>query len=103
MQVLDKIVLSLQEPSQTTVLWAKPMEGGFAFYLFDNGRWKAMNVVSDMGTPTTDDDTVADITNIPQIVQDEVSRQMEGHDDDVNDTHNASTSDDTEYPDVDMF
>lgn len=56
MRVLDHIVFSPTEPSSREVLWAKPMGGGFAFYLFD-GTWKPMKVVDNKGTPSTDDDT----------------------------------------------
>ena len=55
MRVIDHIVFSPTEPPQRDVLWAKPMGGGFAFYLFD-GTWKPMEVVDDKGTPSTDDD-----------------------------------------------
>lgn len=56
MRVIDKIVFSRTEPPYRDVIWAKPIEDGFAFYLFD-GRWKPMKVVNDQGTPSTDDDT----------------------------------------------
>ena len=55
MRVIDKTVFSPTEPSSREVLWAKPMGGGFAFYLFD-GTWKPMKVVDGKGTPSTDDD-----------------------------------------------
>jgi hypothetical protein len=56
MRVINKIMFSRTEPPYRDVIWAKPIEGGFTFYLFD-GRWKPMKVVSDHGTPSTDDDT----------------------------------------------
>ena len=56
MKVIDKIMFSRTEPSYRDVIWAKPIEGGFTFYLFD-GRWEPMKVVNDQGTPSTDDDT----------------------------------------------
>ncbi len=103
MKVLDKVVFSKTEPPMTNVLWIKPVQGGIAFYLFDDGRWKTANIVNDMGTPSTDDDEVADISNIPQIVQQEVATQMEGHDESVSDTHNTESSDTNDYPDVLLF
>ena len=56
MRVIDKIMFSRTEPPYRDVIWAKPIEEGFSFYLFD-GRWKPMKVVNDQGTPSTDDDT----------------------------------------------
>ena len=56
MRVIDKIMFSPTEPHYRDVIWAKPIEEGFSFYLFD-GRWKPMKVVNDQGTPSTDDDT----------------------------------------------
>lgn len=100
MKVLDKIVFSKTEPPQTNVLWIKPVQGGVAFYLFDDGRWKTANIVNDMGTPTTDDDEVADISNIPQMVQEETSKYLATHDTDVKDVHQTSSLDDNEYPEV---
>lgn len=44
------------EPPVTDVIWAKPVEDGFAFYLFD-GTWKPMKLMDGHGTPSTDDDT----------------------------------------------
>ena len=62
-----------------------------------------MNIVNDMGTPTTDDDMNTDISNIDQIVESEVERQLQGHDAAVGDTHNAPSSDDRDYPVVALF
>lgn len=56
MRVIDKIMFSRTEPPYRDVIWAKPIEEGFSFYLFD-GRWKPMKIVNDHGTPSTDDDT----------------------------------------------
>lgn len=57
MLVLDKIVFSKNEPSVTTVLWAKPVGDSYTFYLFDGGKWNPLQVVNSQGTPTINDDT----------------------------------------------
>ena len=56
MRVIDKIMFLPTEPPVTDVIWAKPVEDGFAFYLFD-GTWKPMKLMDGKGTPSTDDDT----------------------------------------------
>ena len=56
MRVIDKIMFLPTEPPVTNVIWAKPVEDGFAFYLFD-GTWKPMKLMDGHGTPSTDDDT----------------------------------------------
>jgi hypothetical protein len=56
MRVIDKIMFLPTEPPVTDVIWAKPVEDGFAFYLFD-GTWKPMKLMDGHGTPSTDDDT----------------------------------------------
>lgn len=99
------IELQAAAPSSVHVLWARPVEGGgITFYLFNNGRWQPVKVMNDMGTPSISDDTVADISNIGEVVEREVTKQMETYDEDVNDTHNAPSSDTNEYPEIiDMF
>jgi len=74
MRVIDHIVFSPTEPSSREVLWAKPMGGGFAFYLFD-GTWKPMKVVDDKGTPSTDDDTPYDPGSGGQLGPDTVGSE----------------------------
>jgi hypothetical protein len=56
MRVIAKIMFLPTEPPVTDVIWAKPVEDGFAFYLFD-GTWKPMKLMDGHGTPSTDDDT----------------------------------------------
>ena len=101
--VISQILVTSYQPSQTNVVWAKPIEGGFTLYLFNNGRWQPVKIVNDLGTATTDDDTVADISNIDQVVEDEVTRQMAGHDEAVGDTHNTESPDEGDYPDLTIF
>lgn len=98
------IVLQAAAPSSVHVLWARPVEGGITFYLFNNGRWQPVKIMNDMGTPSISDDTVSDISNIGEVVEKEVIKQMGEHDEDVNDTHNTPSADTNEYPEIiDMF
>ena len=61
MKILDKIVLSSTEPPWTSVLWIKPVEGGVAFYLYDNGKWRILRPMNDKGTISPDDDQPYDL------------------------------------------
>ena len=53
-----KTVISNNEPSQRDVIWVKPNDNGFTFYLLDGGKWKPIKLVDDKNTSTSDDDTV---------------------------------------------
>ena len=108
----DKIVISSTQPGRNDIVWAKPVKGGFALYLPFNGRWQPLIVMDDEGTVTPEDDKPADISEIPELIEqevtkqigtqieDEVTRQMAGHDASVHDTHNAPSADGDEYPDI---
>lgn len=56
MVIYDKIVEDKYEPRSTHVLWLKPVEDGFSFYRYKNGKWDALKLMNDKGTPSTDDD-----------------------------------------------
>ena len=46
----------MYEPQSTNVLWLKPVENGFCFYRYKNGKWDVLKLMDDEGTPSTDDD-----------------------------------------------
>jgi hypothetical protein len=56
MVIYDKIVEDKYEPQSTNVLWLKPVESGFCFYRYKDGKWDALKLMNDKGTPSTDDD-----------------------------------------------
>ena len=56
MVIYDKIVEDKYEPQSTNVLWLRPVENGFSFYRYKNGKWDALKLMNDKGTPSTDDD-----------------------------------------------
>lgn len=105
---LSGIEYNKYEPKDLDVLWIKPVKGGIAFYLFDGG-WKAQQLMNDMGTATTEDDTVIDVKNIPSLetleqkIEGEVATQVAAHDVNVGDTHNTASSDAKDYPDVTIY
>ncbi len=66
MKVLDKIIYSQQEPRNTGCLWAKPVQGGVAFYMFD-GKWKLFKLMSDMGTTSPLDDQPIEVSAGGQV------------------------------------
>lgn len=57
MGMLNSIWYGKEEPPRNNVLWAKPVKGGFAFYVFD-GKWKPQKVMDDNSSAVTDDDEV---------------------------------------------
>lgn len=72
MGMLNSVWYGKHEPPVPNVLWARPMDGGFAFYIYD-GKWKPMKIVDDQKTYTTDDDKVipleeAEVKNVYQAV-----------------------------------
>lgn len=49
---IRKISFSAQEPTNTNVLWAKPKDGLFAFYLFYNNKWELVESSDSIELPT---------------------------------------------------
>ena len=62
--IYDKIVESIHEPMATNVLWLRPVEDGFAFYRFTNGRWQVMRVMNDKGSASPEDDEPYDLDGV---------------------------------------
>ncbi len=54
--IIKSIELSLYQPSRIDVAWAKPVKGGFALYLYYNGKWQSQLLVDDMDNYNPDDD-----------------------------------------------
>ncbi len=63
MGMLHSIWYGKEEPPRNNVLWAKPVNGGFAFYVFD-GKWKPQKVMDDNSSTTTDDDEVLPLEHV---------------------------------------
>ena len=101
MKTLRKIVYDKYEPTDTEVLWIKPVEGGITFYLFD-GNWKAQQLVNDKGTAATNDDTVIDVKSLPSLedVEQKIQAEVTAHDAAVQDVHQTDSGDSDDYPDV---
>ena len=57
MGMLSHIWYGKEEPPRTNVLWARPTDGGFAFYIFD-GKWRPQKIMDDKSTAYTHDDEV---------------------------------------------
>lgn len=88
--VVDKIWMSGREPSNPNVLWCKPVGGGMAFYIFNNGRWQPVSIVDDKGTATPSDDTKIEGSAIGQTLEKVIDSSISLRD----------TTDSKEYPDV---
>lgn len=59
--IIDKIIVSLKQPSRSDIAWAKPFPQGFALYLNYNGKWQPQILVNDQHTSNPDDDKPAEI------------------------------------------
>lgn len=62
MGVLSSIWYGKEEPPRRNMMWARPVDGGFAFYIFD-GKWKPQKVMNDESTAYTGDDEVLPLEN----------------------------------------
>ena len=62
--IFKYIEYSPYQPSRTDVAWAKPVKGGFALYLYFNGKWQPQVVMNDEGTDTPEDDEPYDLNKI---------------------------------------
>lgn len=49
---IKQISFTAQEPKSTKVLWAKPEDGLFAFYLFINDKWEHVESSANIELPT---------------------------------------------------
>lgn len=49
---IKQIVFTAKEPTSTKVLWAKPEDGLFAFYLFINDKWVSVESSANIEFPT---------------------------------------------------
>ena len=60
----DKILFSPTQPNRSDIIWARPVEGGFAFYLPFSGRWQPLRVMNTEGSWTPDDDQPYDLNGV---------------------------------------
>ena len=63
-KILRTVVMSDTRPQYTDVLWVKPVEGGFSFYVFMNGEWKLMRVMNGKNSPAPEDDEPYDLDGV---------------------------------------
>ena len=59
-----KTVLSDVRPQATDVLWIKPVEGGFGFYIFESGKWKLLRVMNGKDSDAPEDDEPYDLNGV---------------------------------------
>lgn len=60
-KILKTIVMTEFMPQNTDVLWLRPVEDGFAFYIHVNGNWELLRVMNGMGTTDPYDDKPYDL------------------------------------------
>lgn len=58
---VDKFAISETQPNATNICWAKPVDGGFALYLYFDGKWQVQRLMNNEGTYDPDDDKPIDI------------------------------------------
>lgn len=49
---IKQISFTAQEPPNTNILWAKPADGLFAFYIFINDKWEPVESSASIQLPT---------------------------------------------------
>lgn len=73
MKKIDLYIGSNAPSVNNGAAWLRPVNGGFALYVLDNG-WKPLKLVDDKNTPSEGDDTVEDVkTELIGGAQDEAS------------------------------
>ena len=103
---ITKLLISSTQPSSFNIAWARPLAdgSGFALYLPIDGAWRPIQLMNTKATPyNVEDDEVINVGNIGEEVEMEVTRQMAGHDDAVGDVHSATSSDESDYPEINIY
>ena len=59
----SKIIIANEAPSVRDAIWAKPVDGGYALYLLENGTWKPIKTMDDNDTASLIDDAVNESTS----------------------------------------
>lgn len=63
------IVISTNEPNAKDCLWLKPMDGGMALMVLNNGNWQSIRLVNDQGTGTISDDKVINFNDFSTTLE----------------------------------
>lgn len=56
-----RLIFSSREPNVKNCVWAKPIEGGFALYMLQNGVMTPLKVIDDKDTSSIADDVIQDL------------------------------------------
>lgn len=67
-----QIAFTAKEPSNTNILWAKPENGLFAFYLFIDGRWESVESSETVELPTVSVYLSAFINDVGYLTEDSI-------------------------------
>lgn len=78
-------------------MWAKPVEGGFALYMLQNGVMTPLKVVDDGGTSSIADDVVQDLVgSVEDTKTDNTINGAKAYADDVKGTITGTAEDTAE-------
>ena len=64
---LSKFYVNIEPPQSKKVLWIKPLQDGFALYIWFKDKWQLLKVLDDNGTPIIWDDITLDFYTKDQI------------------------------------
>lgn len=56
-----KLIFSSKEPNTRNCVWAKPVNGGFALYMLQDGIMTPLKVMDDKDTSSIADDVIQDL------------------------------------------
>lgn len=69
---IRQIAFTAKEPPNTNVLWAKPENGLFAFYLFIDGKWESIESTDKIELPTVSVYLSAFINDVGYLTEDTI-------------------------------
>lgn len=72
---IKQIYFTAQEPPSTNVLWAKPENGLFAFYLFLNDKWESVESSSSVEIPSVSVYLSAFINDVGYITKEDIKEE----------------------------
>ena len=89
-----KLIFSSREPNTRNCVWAKPVTGGFALYMLQDGIMTPLKVMDDKGTSSMADDAVQEL--VGSVTDEKTANTINGakaYAEDVKDTVTGTAED----------